>query len=87
MNMRSPGLFRIGSEYSDNLFPILADKVYFRQAGKSGTSCKKYHKENECQQNTVFHFSSPFAVLMDFISITRICEQKLFNIRWLIYYL
>ena len=28
-----------------------------------------------------------FAVLMDFINITRIWEQLLFNIRWLIYYL
>ena len=34
-----------------------------------------------------FHFSSPFAVLIDFISMTRIWVQLLFNIRWLIYYL
>ena len=33
------------------------------------------------------HCSSPFAVLIDFISITRIWEQLLFNIRGLIYYL
>ena len=34
-----------------------------------------------------FHFSSPFAVLMDLTSMTLIWEQLLFNIRWLIYYL
>jgi len=33
------------------------------------------------------HCSSPFAVLIDFISMTRIWVQLLFNIRWLIYYL
>ena len=34
-----------------------------------------------------FSHHSSFAVLIDFISITRIWEQLLFNIRWLIYYL
>ena len=33
------------------------------------------------------HCSSPFAVLIDFISMTRIWVQLLVNIRWLIYYL
>ena len=34
-----------------------------------------------------FSHHSPFAVLIDFISMARIWEQLLFNIRWLIYYL
>ena len=34
-----------------------------------------------------FSHHSPFAVLIDLISMTRIWVQLLFNIRWLIYYL
>ena len=64
---------------------LLFISFYGNQAASefSGTTCQKYYKGNKCRQNTVFHFSSLFAVLIDFIIITRIREQLLFNIRWL----
>ena len=50
MNMRSPGLFRVGGEYSDNLFPAFADKVYFRQSGKSGKTPGKHDRAADSQK-------------------------------------
>ena len=53
MNMRSPGLFRIGGKYSDNLFSIFADKSA-HAAGSNSMQNEKWQMQSNENKKMIF---------------------------------